>query len=70
MHGSRASRDTILKLASGVEPGWVEIMPLNRVTAHVLTWLYSEQTDTKYFSDRVTWNTNILMKCSCIILIF
>lgn len=54
MQDSIASKDTILKLASGVDPGWVEIIPRNLVTAQLLTWLYSEQTDTKYFSDNVT----------------
>ena len=63
--GSSSSSETILKEASGVEPGWVEIMPRNRVTFHVLTWLYSEQTDTRYFSDRVIlvtgdrWTVNV-----------
>ena len=52
--GASSSRETILKLALGVEPGWVEIIPLNLVTHHDLTWLYSEHTDTRYFSDRAT----------------
>ena len=34
--GVSSSRETILKLERGVEPGWVEIIPLNRVTFHVL----------------------------------
>ncbi len=50
----------ILKLARGVEPGWVEIMPRKRVTLQVRTWLYSEQTDTRYFSDSVTFVTGDL----------
>jgi hypothetical protein len=49
-----------LKLARGVEPGWVEIMPRKRVTLQDLTWLYSEQTDTRYFSDSVTLVTGDL----------
>ena len=49
-----------MKLASGVEPGWVDIMPRNLVTLQVLTWLYSEQTDTRNFSDRVTFVTGDL----------
>lgn len=43
-----------LKDASGVLPGWVLIIPRNRVTRHVRTWLYSLQTEIKYFSDNVT----------------
>lgn len=27
-----------------MDPGWVEIIPLNRVTVHVRTWLLSAQT--------------------------
>jgi hypothetical protein len=50
----------ILKLANGVDPGWVEIMPRNLVTLQVRTWLYSEQTDTRNFSDRVTFVTGDL----------
>lgn len=34
---STSSRLRILKEVSGVEPGWVEIIPLNRVTVQVLT---------------------------------
>ena len=60
MQGKSSSKDTILKLARGVEPGWVEIIPLNLVTFHVLTWLYSEHTETKYFSDSVTLVTGDL----------
>lgn len=41
---SADSSARILKDASGVEPGWVEIMPRNRVTDHVRTWLLSAQT--------------------------
>jgi len=55
MQGSTSSNDNILNEATGVEPGCVEIMPLNLVTLHVLTWLYSLQTDTRNFSDRVTY---------------
>ena len=55
-----SSKDTILKLARGVETGWVEIIPLNLVTIHVLTWLYSKHTDSKYFSDNVTLVTGDL----------
>ena len=51
-----------MKLALGVEPGWVEIIPLNLVTVHDLTWLYSEHTDTRYFSDRATLVTGDLEK--------
>ena len=77
--GVSSSNETILKLERGVEPGWVEIIPLNRVTFHVLmmedlsfefrnhrkhdkylTWLYSEQTDTRYFSLSVTLVTGDL----------
>lgn len=28
-----------------MDPGWVEIIPLNRVTVHVRTWLLSAHTD-------------------------
>lgn len=42
---SADSRARILKEASGVEPGWVEIMPRKRVTDHVRTWLLSAQTE-------------------------
>lgn len=63
MQGSMASKETILKLASGMEPGWVEIIPRNLVTAQLRTWLYSEQTDTKYFSDKVTcWQRKVRIK--------
>lgn len=55
MHGSTSSSDNILNEATGVEPGCVEIMPLNLVTLHVLTWLYSLHTDTRNFSDSVTY---------------
>lgn len=55
MQGSTSSSDSILNEATGVEPGCVEIMPLNLVTLHVLTWLYSLQTDTRNFSDSVTY---------------
>lgn len=41
---SADSSARILKEASGVEPGWVEIMPRKRVTDHVRTWLLSAQT--------------------------
>lgn len=41
---SADSSARILKDASGVEPGWVEIMPRKRVTDHVRTWLLSAQT--------------------------
>lgn len=44
---STSSRLRILKEVSGVEPGWVEIIPLKRVTVHVLTWLLSAQTDSQ-----------------------
>ena len=60
MEGQSSSRETILKLDRGVEPGWVEIIPLNLVTFQLLTWLYSEHTDTKYFSDSVTLVTGDL----------
>ena len=60
MEGQSSSRETILKLDRGVEPGWVEIIPLNLVTFQLLTWLYSEHTDTKYFSDNVTLVTGDL----------
>lgn len=42
---SADSSAKILKEASGVEPGWVEIMPRKRVTDHVRTWLLSAQTE-------------------------
>lgn len=42
---SADSSARILKEASGVEPGWVEIMPRKRVTDHVRTWLLSAQTE-------------------------
>lgn len=48
-----------LKDASGFEPGCVEIIPRNLVTLHVLTWLYSLQTETRYFSDNVTLVTGL-----------
>lgn len=41
---SADSSARILKDASGVEPGWVEIMPRKRVTDQVRTWLLSAQT--------------------------
>lgn len=41
---SASSRLRILKELRGVDPGWVEIIPLNRVTVHVRTWLLSAQT--------------------------
>lgn len=42
---STSSRLRILKEESGVEPGWVEIIPLKRVTVQVRTWLLSPHTD-------------------------
>lgn len=42
---SADSSARILNEASGVEPGWVEIMPRKRVTDHVRTWLLSAQTE-------------------------
>lgn len=45
--------------ASGVEPGWVEIIPRKRVTCHVRTWLYSEHTEMRNFSDSVTFVTGL-----------
>lgn len=44
---STSSRLRILKELRGVDPGWVEIIPLNRVTVHVRTWLLSAQTGTR-----------------------
>lgn len=41
---SPGSRARILKEASGVEPGCVEIIPRKRVTVQVRTWLLSAQT--------------------------
>lgn len=41
-----SSRLRILKEVRGVDPGWVEIIPLNLVTVQVLTWLLSAQTET------------------------
>jgi len=38
------SMEMTLNEAKGMEPGWVLIIPRNRVTFHVRTWLYSEQT--------------------------
>jgi hypothetical protein len=58
MYGSTSSSDTILKDATGVEPGCVEIIPRNLVTLHVRTWLYSLHTDTRNFSDKVTCNNS------------
>ena len=49
-----SSRLTILKEATEVDPGCVEIMPRKRVTPHVRTWLYSLHTDTRNFSDSLT----------------
>ena len=49
-----SSKLMILKEAMEVEPGWVEIIPLNLVTLHVLTWLSSAQTETKSSSDNLT----------------
>lgn len=40
-----SSKERILKEVRGVEPGWVEIMPLKRVTVQVRTWLLSAHTD-------------------------
>lgn len=45
--------------ASGVEPGCVEIIPLNRGTRHVRTWLYSLHTDIKNSSDSLTFVTGL-----------
>lgn len=39
---STESRARILKEANGVEPGCVEIIPRNRVTVHVRTWLSAQ----------------------------
>ena len=39
------SIETTLKELNGVGPGCVDIIPRNRVTLHVRTWLYSEQTE-------------------------
>ena len=58
MYGSTSSSATILKDATGVEPGCVEIIPRNLVTLHVRTWLYSLHTDTRNFSDKVTCNNS------------
>ena len=41
---SRSSKAKTLKDANGVEPGWVEIIPRNRVTVQVRTWLLSAHT--------------------------
>lgn len=66
---SCASRETTLKDARGVEPGWVEIMPRKRVTFHVRTWLYSEQMETRFFSLSMTfttgfrWTMNVWKSC-------
>lgn len=49
---SADSSARILKEASGVEPGWVEIMPRKRVTDHVRTWLLSAQTEERGDSGR------------------
>ncbi len=49
----------ILNEETEVDPGCVEIIPRNRVTPHVRTWL-SEQTDTKNFSDNLTFVTGDL----------
>lgn len=49
---SADSSARILKEASGVEPGWVEIMPRKRVTDHVRTWLLSAQTEERGGSGR------------------
>ena len=57
-----SSKLMILKEAMEVEPGWVEIIPLNLVTHQLRTWLYSLHTDTKYFSDRLTLVTGDLNK--------
>ena len=39
------SMEMTLNDAKGIEPGCVLIMPRNRVTFHVRTWLYSEHTE-------------------------
>lgn len=49
---SADSSARILKDASGVEPGWVEIMPRKRVTDHVRTWLLSAHTKKQRDSSR------------------
>ena len=49
-----SSKLMILNEAMEVEPGWVEIIPLNLVTLHVLTWLSSAHTETKSSSDNLT----------------
>lgn len=41
---STSSSERILNELRGVEPGWVEIIPLNRVTVQVRTWLLSAHT--------------------------
>lgn len=43
----KGSSAKILNEANGVDPGWVEIIPRNRVTVQVLTWLLSAQTKKK-----------------------
>lgn len=45
--------------ASGVEPGCVDIIPLNRGTRQVLTWLYSLHTDIKNNSESLTLVTGL-----------
>ena len=40
------SKESTLKEAMGVEPGWVEMRPLNLVTVQVRTW-FSEHTEEK-----------------------
>jgi len=56
---SSPSRETILKDANGIEPGCVEIIPRNLVIVQLRTWLYSLQTDTKYFSVSFTFVTGL-----------
>lgn len=37
-----------------MDPGWVEIIPLKRVTVHVRTWLLSAQTERQQTERLVT----------------
>lgn len=41
-----------------MEPGWVEIIPLKRVTVQVRTWLLSAHTDTHQSTNERTVSVN------------
>lgn len=58
---SISSNERILNELRGVEPGWVEIIPLNRVTVQVRTWLLSAHTTNTH-----TVNRHIYIYTKCV----